>query len=120
MTMPFFRSAAPSRVNTMTLPALSVMMSLIDRVLAWTESTIRGLAGIAHVDGVDPVAAEVGAEVRDLAVGMDPDLGGREGLPDHRARRPWPGGAPRAGRTVTGALAERPPSAAVTLYVPGS
>ena len=44
ITIPFFRSDAPSRVNTMTLPAWSVMRSLMSRVLACTESTIRGLA----------------------------------------------------------------------------
>ena len=49
------------------------------------------LRGIADVDGVEPVAAEVGAEIRDFAVGMNPDFGGGKCLPHHRAddrRRP--------------------------------
>ena len=45
MTMPFLRSAAPSRVNTRTLPSVSVMMSLITRVFGLTESTTTGFAG---------------------------------------------------------------------------
>ena len=38
MTMPFFRSAAPSRVKTRYLPSGVVMMSLTRRVLATIES----------------------------------------------------------------------------------
>ena len=45
MTMPFFRSAAPSRVITSVLPSGVVIMSLIDRALTMIESTIVGLAG---------------------------------------------------------------------------
>ncbi len=43
------------------------------------------IGGIGYVDGVEPVAAERGADVGDLAVRVDPDFGGRQGLPDHRA-----------------------------------
>ena len=45
MTMPFFRSAAPSRVMTSVFPSGVVMMSLIDRAFTMIESTIVGFAG---------------------------------------------------------------------------
>ena len=45
MTMPFLRSDAPSRVNTRYLPSGVVMMSLMMRVLATTESVIAIFAG---------------------------------------------------------------------------
>ena len=45
MTMPFFRSEAPSRVKTMTLPSAVVCMSFTRRVFAMIESTTTGLPG---------------------------------------------------------------------------
>ena len=57
MTMPFFRSAAPSRVNTIHLPSSVVITSFIDREFATIESVITGLRRIADVDRVDAIPA---------------------------------------------------------------
>ena len=46
MMMPFFRSAAPSRVKTRNFPSGVVMMSFTRRVLATIESVTTGLAGL--------------------------------------------------------------------------
>ena len=45
ITMPFLRSAAPSRVSTSVLPSGVVITSLIDRAFTTIESTTVGLAG---------------------------------------------------------------------------
>ena len=45
MTMPFFRSDAPSRVKTIVPPSGVVMMSLTRRVLVTIESVTTGFAG---------------------------------------------------------------------------
>ena len=78
ITMPFFRSEAPSRVKTRNLPSGVVITSLTRRVLVMIESVTTGLAGIADVDGEEHVAAAPAAEVGVLAVGMNPDLFGGE------------------------------------------
>jgi hypothetical protein len=46
MTMPFFRSAAPSRVKTMNLPSGVDITSLTRRVLSTRESVTTGAAGL--------------------------------------------------------------------------
>ena len=46
MTMPFFRSLAPSRVNTRNLPSGNVITSFTRRVLVITESVTTGFDGL--------------------------------------------------------------------------
>jgi hypothetical protein len=46
MTMPFFRSLAPSRVKTRNLPSGVVMTSFTRRVFAMIESVTTGAAGL--------------------------------------------------------------------------
>ena len=76
--MPFLRSAAPSRVKTRNLPSGVVMMSFTRRVLATIESVTHGFAGslmsIVYITSPPPPDAEV----RVLAVRVDPDLLGAE------------------------------------------
>ena len=57
MTIPFLRSAAPSRVNTIHLPSSVVMRSFIEREFAMIESVTTGFDGSTDVDGVDAVPA---------------------------------------------------------------
>ena len=56
------------------------------------------VGGVAHVEGVEPVAADGGAEVGDLAVGVHPDLAWSRTPCGPRRPRPRRTGAPRAGR----------------------
>ena len=44
--MPFFRSLAPSRVNTRNFPSGNVITSFTRRVFEMIESVTRGLAGL--------------------------------------------------------------------------
>ena len=65
---------APSRVKMSRLPSAVVIMSFIDRELATIESVMTGPAGVADVDGVDPVATDRRPRYRCLPSRVKPDF----------------------------------------------
>ena len=83
MTMPFLRLSAPSRVTTSVLPSGVVITSLIVRAFTTIESTIVGFSLVGDVDRVHAIAAQASAEVRDLAVRVEPDFSREERGPRH-------------------------------------
>ena len=102
MTMPFLRSAAPSRVKHHVVAVGRRLHVVHEPGVRHDRVDDHGIGRVADVDRVDAVAAHVGAEVGDVAVGVDPDLGGGERACAAAGRPRSPSGARRARSTMHG------------------
>src|ERR1051325_1298160 len=118
-TSPFLRSSAPSRVITMTLPSSDVITSLITRAFTITESTIVGFDGSFTSSTYTRSPPRCVPRYATLPLGctQTSDVGNVV-----RTIEPttFAGRRTSRGVNVTVVCAERGPTIALTVYVPGS